>query len=298
MKLFDAFGKLFSGGDEPPTELVCPRCDQPLADHDTAACDSRGMKRRVFLGLLGASSAALAMRLEGVPIPTARRPVLAASRDLLKVEHLKAPFTVVYEKAREFNGQVFRNDDGLAEGGVLKFPIGSDRIRVNSLVCELVIVRAFDDASGKDLPFRIFRAKDADMDLPPMAKVTLDGVPVDRHTLPEIHPANVPRGLQAFFRVPEHGDWVREKPTDQVFYPMAGGVARAVYRPRDGYEFVYDPHSRRHYVDPFIPASLRRLRAKYVYHPTVDRAIGRARATGPASRLAHTFAGPRGTLPV
>jgi hypothetical protein len=98
-RLADSFGRIFTPEESPA--LLCPKCDKVMTqDHE---CKPFVIKRRFFLGLLGASTAALVLRDQGVPIRTARTQVWANSGDMLFVEFARGErfserFTVAYDQ--------------------------------------------------------------------------------------------------------------------------------------------------------------------------------------------------------
>lgn len=307
MSLLDAFGKLLRPKGQTVTEVLCPRCEKRLDErHVEKDCIASGETRRMFLGLLGATSVALVARLDGIPIPTARVMVVARSRDLIRVE-ASGPFSIAFEQAMERDGSKFRADGLVVQDAALMDFKPDQRIRVNEYCGEMRIVGVKDKATGTDLKFRVVRAHDADMEIPEhmAARRTLDGRIAPTSQLSPLHPSRVPQGVEAFLRVPIDGDFVWDIPTKDGYYnglhmpkhfqPASGGVAQPVYRALKGYEFVYSIDSDCYEIQRFIPANLRALRNKYPKNASVHRAINKHLGRDP---YMSPLTGPVRTLPV
>ena len=149
-------------------KIICHRCEREIDErHEVEGCAKNGMSRRFFFGLAGASAAALALRLEGVPIPQARIQVIAYAGDMFEVETLN-PFTIAWEGAKTRNGNPFKADDGLIQdGGLLEFH-GQDVsrpdkwLRVHRGLSEMNVLGLVDKATGKPIKYRIVRSEEAD----------------------------------------------------------------------------------------------------------------------------------------
>lgn len=157
--------KLFTHDDARDVDLLCPRCEKPLGkSHDEGECARRGSTRRLFLGVLGASVAALTLRERGVPLPTARVQVRAYSQDLIEVPSCGPQgFAIAFEQAKDIHGRPYRADYGqvTTDAGLLNFaPPDRARVRVSAMASDLCIVGVIDAASQKPLPYRVVRAKD------------------------------------------------------------------------------------------------------------------------------------------
>lgn len=163
-----AASQIFTPGQIASRAVICHRCEEELGPaHDDEACSRIGLSRRVFFGLMGASAAALAARIEGVPIPGARIQVIARAGDMFEVETLN-PFSIAWEGARTKTGNPFKTDDGvIAEGGILQFH-GQDLarpdkwLRVHRGLSEMNILGLLDTNTGKPVKYRIVRHDDAE----------------------------------------------------------------------------------------------------------------------------------------
>ena len=167
---------LFGHNDE-KAEVLCPYCEKSLADgHNQDKCAQRGMSRRsfFFMGIMGASSIALAKRLEGIPLTSARVQVIARWRDLIHVLNPQGPFVVAYDSAKRVRdvARVKQSPypDALSlamekPGGLFSVPAerlefhagDSRRARVSYSVDEMQILAVTDKATGKPLDYEIVR---------------------------------------------------------------------------------------------------------------------------------------------
>lgn len=160
--------KILSPGERMNQRVLCPHCEKELdGGHDPIACSKRGVSRRVFFGLFGASAAALAMRAEGHPLPFAKVQVRAYAGDMFEVETLN-PFTLAWGSAKTRAGNPFKADDGtIAEGGILEFH-GQDVarpdkwLRVHRGLSEMEVLGLVDKVTGLPVKYKIVRSGDAD----------------------------------------------------------------------------------------------------------------------------------------
>lgn len=160
--------KILAPGETEGRAVVCYRCEKELGpDHDEERCARRGMSRRFFFGLVGASSMALAARTEGIPLPSARVQVIARAGDMFEVETLNA-FTIAWDAAINRNGLPFKNDEGiLQKGGLLEF-CGQDVarpdqwLRVHRGLAEMNVLAVMDKVTGQPVKYKIVREEEAD----------------------------------------------------------------------------------------------------------------------------------------
>lgn len=169
VRITASLAKILAPGEAPARTLVCPHCERELDErHEVEGCRKKGeMPRRLFLGLLGASSAALSARLDGVPLPQARVQVIAGAGDMFEVETLN-PFSIAWEAAHNFRGAAFKNDDGiLQECGILHFH-GQDIarpdkwLRVHRGLKDMNVLGIRDEVTGKPVRYRIVRNTQAE----------------------------------------------------------------------------------------------------------------------------------------
>lgn len=174
MSILDIFSwkresvQITASAEAPARKIICYRCDREIDEqHQVEGCRKSAMSRRFFFGLAGASAAALALRLEGVPLPVARVQVVAYAGDMFEVETLGA-FTLAWEGAKTRHGNPFKTDDGLIQdGGLLEFH-GQDVsrpdqwLRVHRGLAEMNVLGLVDKATGKPVKYRIVRAEEAD----------------------------------------------------------------------------------------------------------------------------------------
>lgn len=100
-----------------------------------------------MFGLLGASSAALAMRIEGVPLPTAQHLVIAYPGDRIRVK-AKGVFSVAWDRPRPDKDAKRWNEDGMLipASAIETFaPNEAERIYVDRGLAEMRIVSVIDD---------------------------------------------------------------------------------------------------------------------------------------------------------
>jgi len=283
MSLLDAFGRLLRPAGTPTVAaVICPRCEKPMDErHDEKECSSKGLSRRFFFGLLGASSAALAMRLEGVPIPTAHHMVVARTGDYIRVQQ-RGVFTIAWQVPREVLGKTDEMGERITRASSLEdfMPKDSEHIYVDSTVPELRILSVVDKETHQPLEFRVVRASDIKKkrEQEYAESRRLDN---ERHQremrLNEMRHA--PQGVETFLRVPVEGDYElrygRALYTTS-FQPACGGDARVCYRPLPGWEMVYSYQQDAMVLERKLPANLRRLSSgKWHKHPTVRQAINR-----------------------
>lgn len=281
MSLFNALGKLLRPDGSVAAELICPRCDQVLGpSHDDKDCASKGMSRRFFFGLMGATSAALAMRLEGIPLPTAHHMVVAHAGDYIRVKPAgDGVFAVAWERPKSDHGVRRINEGGaiILASTIEKF-MGdeADRIYVDTNIPEMRITGVFDEHTHKPLEFRVVRASEVQAYRQAEEKRRREAeIQRHRQTIASREMHCCPRGLECFFRVPVDGDYVRQQSGWTFldnFHPALGGDPRVCYRPVKGFELVYNHQYDSYQVQKLIPAHLRRLLQKYPKHPTVSRA--------------------------
>lgn len=173
MSILDMFGrqrigpeaKILAPGERMNQRVICPHCEKEIEEgHDMAGCARKGMSRRVFFGIFGASAAALALRSNGVPLPTARVQVRAHAGDMFEVETLN-PFTLAWAVAKD---KPFRSDDGvLSTGGILEFH-GQDVarpdkwLRVIRRIPEIDVLAVLDKVTGRPVNYKIIRCEEAD----------------------------------------------------------------------------------------------------------------------------------------
>lgn len=160
--------KILAPGETEAREVICYRCEKELGpNHDEERCARKGMSRRFFFGLVGASSLALAARTEGIPIPGIRVQVRAYAGDMFEVETLN-PFTLAWDSAKTRGGNPFKSDDGLIqEGGLLEFH-GQDLarpdqwLRVHRGLAEMNVLGVVDKTTGQPVKYRIVRSEEAE----------------------------------------------------------------------------------------------------------------------------------------
>ena len=173
MSILDIFGrqriapdaKILAPGERMNQRVICPHCEKEIEEgHDIAGCARKGMSRRVFFGVFGASAAALALRSNGVPLPTARVQVRANAGDMFEVETLN-PFTLAWAVAKD---KPFSSDDGIVStGGMLEFH-GQDVarpdkwLRVHRSLPEMEVLALLDKVTGQEVKYRIVRSEEAD----------------------------------------------------------------------------------------------------------------------------------------
>ncbi len=156
--------KILVPGERMNQRVLCPHCEKDMEGHDALACARKGVSRRVFFGIFGASAAALALRIEGIPLPSAKVQVRAFAGDMFEVETLN-PFTLAWGVAKD---KPFKDDHGaLSTGGILEFH-GQDVarpdkwLRVHRGLPEMEVLGLVDKVTGSPVKYRIIRSEEAD----------------------------------------------------------------------------------------------------------------------------------------
>ena len=272
--------------------MLCPRCEKPIDEsHDAKACDSSGLTRRFFFGLLGATSAALAMRLDGIPLPAAQHIVVARAGDYLRVE-ANGVFAIAWERPKH-DRAVKRYEEGhLIEASDIQKFTPQDvaaGIYVNEYLPEMRIVSVIDDTTHKPLEFRVIRGEEIRRQRRDAEKLYEEQrVHRERQRLASREMRFAPQGVETFFRIPVEGDYVKRATygdvsdlTDLVLEPACGGDPRVCYRALPGWDMVYSFRLDGYRIDRHLPENLRRLsQGKWGKHPAVSAAIDRLRHPG------------------
>lgn len=160
--------KILAPSEVAAREVICYRCERELGPfHDDEKCRDKGMSRRVFFGLMGASAAALAARVDGIPFPGATVQVRAYAGDMFSVETLGA-FTIAWDAAKTRHGNPFKSDDGVIQaGGLLEFH-GQDLarpdqwLRVHRGLAEMNILGVVEKETGRPVKFKMIRSDEVE----------------------------------------------------------------------------------------------------------------------------------------
>ena len=257
-------------GHEEAKEVLCPYCDKPAAGHDTQNCAERGMNRRsfFFMGLMGASAAALSARLEGIPLPTARVQVVARWRDLIDVKDATGPWRVAYEDARRVSdpARVYKAPNGSfasAEaaqrdpGGLFHTPKAEltfaladvGKTRISPALEEMRILAVVDAKTGRPLKYRIYRHDVADR------------VIADRRAAYQKE--------QSGKRESERREYARRQRIREAWGDHVV-VANGAFPAPIGYTRVMDPGEGIFVDVPAVTAKLATLKARHPKHPMVQ----------------------------
>lgn len=265
--------KIFGSSEK--QEVLCPYCDKPAAGHDVEACADRGMNRRsfFFMGIMGASAAALAARFDGIPLPSAKVQVIARWRDLIQVKNPQGDFVIAYENARRISDVGMLRHERWVEGNsreaTLANPGGlwhepaahlsfsahdaARNPRVSSAIQEMQILAVTDKATGKPLEYRIVRAAAFDAHLDKQRKIQ-EAETAERNQLNRVR------------------DWW-------------GPYATLAKGPLDkaGYTRVMDPRENVFIDVPDRTAKIAKLLEKHPKHPLLTNLWARAKFGGDGS---------------
>lgn len=173
MSILDIFGrqrilpeaKILAPGERMNQRVICPHCEKEIEEgHDMVTCARKGMSRRYFFGMLGATAAALALKTQTDPVPFFKPVVVAHAGDMFEVETLN-PFTLAWGVAKD---SPFRDDQGVVStGGILEFH-GQDVarpdkwLRVHRGLPKMNVLGIIDKITGKEVDYKIIPSEEAD----------------------------------------------------------------------------------------------------------------------------------------